>query len=139
MTPFSLALVAAFIWGFSSFIEKWGLRNTDPGAGVLARTLGVFVGCLAFLLLSPGLPGRFLSMDGRAKLALMGGGFLASVVAQIFFYRALKAGDVGRVAAVGGSWPVVALVFSVLFFHEPLTRSKVFGVIFVTMGVALLK
>ncbi|MBK8575729.1 MAG: DMT family transporter [Elusimicrobia bacterium] len=139
MSSFSLALVAAFFWGMSALLEKWGLRNADPMAGVVARTLGILLGVVIFMVLAPELPRRFIQMDGRSKLALMGGGMMASIVAQVFFYRALKDGDVGRVSAVGGAWPVFAFVLSVLIFHEPLTRGKVFGVVLVTMGVFLLK
>jgi transporter family protein len=139
MTSFNLALMAAFFWGLSAILEKWGLRNVDPVAGVVARTLGVLIGMAVFMAVSPEVPRRFLEMDGRSKLALMGGGFLASVVAQMFFYRALKIGDVGRVAAVGGAWPVFAFALSILIYHESLTRGKLLGVIFVTIGVFLLK
>jgi transporter family protein len=139
MSSFSLALVAAFFWGMSALLEKWGLRNADPTAGVLARTLGILLGVVIFMMLVPELPRRFIQMDGRSKLALMGGGMMASIVAQVFFYRALKYGDVGRVSAVGGAWPVFAFVMSVLIFHEPLTRGKILGVVLVTMGVFLLK
>lgn len=139
MSSFALALVAAFFWGSSSILEKWGLKNADPVAGVVARTLGILVGLIIFMIIAPEVPRRFIQMDGRSKLALMGGGMMASVVAQIFFYRALKFGDVGRVASVGGAWPVFAFLLSVLIFHEPLTRGKWIGVLFVTMGVILLR
>ena len=139
MSSFALALVAAFFWGSSSILEKWGLKNADPVAGVVARTLGILVGLIIFMIIAPEVPRRFIQMDGRSKLALMGGGMMASVVAQIFFYRALKFGDVGRVASVGGAWPVFAFLLSVVIFHEPLTRGKLIGVLFVTMGVILLR
>ncbi len=139
MSSFSLALVAAFFWGLSALLEKWGLRNADPMAGVVARTLGILLGIVIFMVIAPEVPRRFIQMDGRSKLALMGGGLMASVVAQMFFYRALKYGEVGRVSSVGGAWPVFAFVLSVLIFHEPLTRGKLAGIFLVTMGVILLK
>ena len=139
MSSFSLALVAAFFWGLSALLEKWGLRNADPLAGVVARTLGIIVGIVIFMIIAPDVPRRFLQMDGRSKWALMGGGLMASVVAQMFFYRALKNGEVGRVAAVGGAWRLVAVVISVFICHEPLTRVKCIGVLLVTMVVIRLK
>ncbi len=139
MSSFTLALVAAFFWGTSALLEKWGLRDSDPMAGVLARTLGVVLGVIVFSVLVPEAPRRFLHMDGRSRLVLMGGGLLASVVAQAFFYRALKHGDVGRVAAVGGAWPVFAFLLSALIYHEPVTRGKALGIALVTLGVFFLK
>ena len=106
---------------------------------VLARTIGILVGCLVFVLVVPQVPHRFYEMGWRSKLALMGGGFLASVVAQMFFYRALKVGDIGRVAAVGGSWPVFAFLLSIAFYNEPVTWNKIFGVTLVILGVSFLR
>jgi transporter family protein len=139
MSGFWLAVVSAFIWGVSAFLEKGGLRNADPLGGVVARTLGILAGCLVFVLFFPQVPQRFYEMGWRSKIALMSGGFLASVVAQMFFYRALKIGDMGRVAAVGGAWPVFAFILSVVFYHEPVTWSKLVGIFFVMLGVAFLR
>lgn len=139
LSAFSLALISAVVWGFSAFLEKWGLRRADPSAGVLARTLGVVIGCVVFVLAVPQVPQRFLAMDGRSRTALMIGGVLASVIAQLFFYRALKIGDVGRVAVVGGSWPVFAFLLSVLFLGEPASWQKWLGVSLVMTGAALLR
>jgi uncharacterized membrane protein len=108
-------------------------------AGVVARTLGIVVGIVIFMVIAPDVPRRFIQMDGRSKLALMGGGLMASVVAQMFFYRALKIRRGGAGVSVGGAWPVFAFVLSVLIFHEPLTRGKCIGIFLVTMGVILLK
>jgi transporter family protein len=136
---FWMAMVASLAWGSSSFFEKMGLNGADPRAGVLARSLGVLVGSLVFAALAPAVTTQFLQMAWKPRLLLMGGGVLASVLGQIFFYRALKVGDVGRVAAVGGSWPLFAFAFSVLLLGEPVTMKKLGGVAFVALGVALLK
>lgn len=104
-----MAVLAAVVWGLSGFVEKIGLRGADPQTGVLARSLGVGVAGVVLLMVRPEVGTGFLALDWRTRLTLMGGGALASVIAQLFFYRALKVGDVGRVAAVGArgpSWPL---------------------------------
>jgi uncharacterized membrane protein len=45
----------------------------------------------------------------------------------------------GRVAAVGGAWPVVAFVLSVLFLGETLTVRKGLGIFLVVLGAAFLR
>ncbi|MBK7207212.1 MAG: EamA family transporter [Elusimicrobia bacterium] len=139
MSAFSLAVISALVWGVSAFFEKWGLRQADPAAGVLARTLGVAVGCVIFALAAPAVVQRFWVMDGRSRWALIVGGVLASVVAQLFFYRALKIGEVGKVAVVGGAWPVVAFLLSAAFLGEPVTRQKIVGIALVVSGAVLLR
>src|SRR5262245_54195450 len=112
MTTFLSALAAAFFWGLSSFVEKWGLRGTDAMAGVVARSAGVFLGTVLFVAALPSAGRGFADMGWAARLPIMAGGILASVLGQIFFYRALKDGEVGRVSAVGGSWPLIAFLLS---------------------------
>ncbi|HMU95478.1 MAG TPA: EamA family transporter [Elusimicrobiota bacterium] len=134
-----MAVLAAVVWGLSGFVEKIGLRGADPQTGVLARSLGVGVAGVVLLMVRPEVGTGFLALDWRTRLTLMGGGALASVIAQLFFYRALKVGDVGRVAAVGGAWPVVAFVLSVLFLGETLTVRKGLGIFLVVLGAAFLR
>ncbi len=139
MSAFALAAVAAVLWGSAAFVEKAGLNGADPRAGVVARSLGVMVGCLLFIAVQPSVAARFFEMNFKSRLWLMGGGILASVVGQIFFYRALKIGEVSRVAAVGGTWPVVAFILGVIFLGEPLTVRKGLGLFMVVCGALFLR
>lgn len=139
MDAFFLAAVAALCWGTSTILEKTGVGNADPLAGLWARCVGVFAGGLVLTFLIPGLPQKISAMGARSFLLLASGGVVASVAGQIFFYRALKIGDVGRVSAVGGSWPLIAFLLSVLFLHEAPSLRKVAGAALVISGVALLR
>jgi uncharacterized membrane protein len=138
MDPILFAAGAALVWGFSSFVEKVGLRGGSPEAGVLARSLGVAAGAALYAAFSPSVAKELVRMPGRSLLCFLGGGLLASVFAQILFYKALSRADVGRAAAVGGAWPAVAFLFSVLFLGEPLSGRRILGVGVVMTGVMLL-
>jgi transporter family protein len=127
------------MWGGASFLEKWGLERVDPLSGVLVRSAGVVLGTVVFAWFSPASRAGALKFDVPSALCLMGGGIMASVLGQVFFYRALKTGEVGRVAAVGGAWPVVAFLLSLAFLGEPFTLKKGAGVGLVLTGVFLLK
>ncbi len=139
MSPFGLALCAAFIWGLAAFCEKKGLMGSDPLAGLVARNLGVFLGSAVLAFFVPGLPAKLAQAGGGPLAWLLAGGVLASVVGQVFFYRALKGGDIGQVTVVGGSWPLAAFLLGVVFLHEAVTPRKLLGVALVVLGVALLK
>jgi transporter family protein len=58
---------------------------------------------------------------------------------QIFFYKALKVGEIGRVATVAGAWPLWAFVLSFMFLGETLTAKKTAGLLLVSIGVLLLR
>ncbi|NQV04490.1 MAG: EamA family transporter, partial [Candidatus Omnitrophica bacterium] len=67
------------------------------------------------------------------------GGFMASILGQIFFYNALKAGEASKVVPIAGIYPLVAFFLGVIFLGECFTIVKVCGVIFVVLGLFLLR
>ena len=139
MNAFVLALIAALTWGTSTLLEKIGLAAADPLAGVWARCVGVFAGGALMTFLVPQLPAKIHQMGWRSFAWLAAAGCCASVLGQIFFYRALKMGEVGRVAPVAGAWPLFAFFWSMLFLKEDPSPRKICGVLLVVLGVALLK
>ncbi len=139
MSAFVLAALAALMWGTSTLAEKAALLRADPLAGVIPRSLGVALGAGLLALFIPQLSSKLTDMGWKSFVLLMGGGLFASVLGQTFFYRALKMGEVSRVAPIGGAWPLVAFVGSLLVFQEPLTLKKLAGVLLIVAGGALLK
>lgn len=139
MTSFHLALLAALVWGSAAFCEKMGLLGMDPLMGVWVRALGVFLGGAVLTIFIPQFSVKFAQIGWSSFAWLLGGGILASIIGQIFFYQALKIGEIGRVASVGGSWPLVAFVLGMIFLGETVTLRKAAGVALVFLGVTMLK
>jgi len=138
MSAFWWAVLTACIWGVVPLIEKLGLIRSDPTIGVFARSLGVILGVVIFgLLWSPWKALINLSVHSIALLAL--GGFLASFVGQLVFYQALKSGHVSQVTPVSGAYPLVAAILGWLLLHEPMSTSRVLGVVLIILGVLLLR
>jgi bacterial/archaeal transporter family protein len=120
-------------------VEKVGLGRADPLAGLWARSFGVFAGGVALTFFIPRLPEQLAHMGWRSFFLLALGGFLASVCGQMAFYRALKYGEIGRVAPVSGAWPLVAFLLSAAFLNESADPRKIVGLVLVTLGVVLLR
>ena len=140
MSAFTWALLASFCWGFAPLFEKAGLRGTtDPAVGVYIRSLGVVLGAIACAPLLVRLPGRFSDVAPRQWFFLCAGGFLASIVGQLCFYRALKMGDLSRVVPVGASYPAMACLLGILLLGEPVTWGKGIGILLVVGGTFLLR
>ena len=138
MTAFLWALLTACIWGVVPLIEKAGLAQSDPTIGVFARSLGVLLGLVVFgFLWSPWK--ALLGLNVRSLMLLALGGFLASFVGQWAFYHALRTGRVSQITPVAGAYPLVAAVLGWWILREPLTLSRVAGVSFVVLGIALLR
>ena len=138
MSAFLWALLTAGIWGIVPLMEKVGLGQTSPTAGVLVRSLGVVVGLLVFgWIWSPWSALR--AMPWTSVLLLAGGGLLASFLGQMAFYRALKSGALSQVTPVAGAYPLVAAILGWWILREPLTWSRLLGVLCVVIGVILLR
>ena len=138
MSAFLWALLTACIWGVVPLMEKIGLANTSPMAGVTIRSIGVVIGLLCYSwLASPWIELRTISWS--AALLLAGGGFLASFVGQMVFYHALKLGAISQVTPVAGAYPLVAAILGWWVLREPLTLPRLLGVICVVLGVLLLR
>ena len=138
MNAFIWAVLAALVWGVVPIFEKVGLRQTMPLAGLFYRSVGVMVGMLllGFFMVKPQ---EIRSVDIRSALCLMAGGFLASFIAQIFFYNSLKVGEVSRIVPLAGSYPLIAFLLGVLLLGESVTPFKMVGVLLVLSGVWFLK
>ena len=138
MSAFFWALMTSLIWGIVPLMEKVGLGGAPPLVGVMTRNLGVIVGMIVFgICWSPWSGMRALS--GTSILLLAGGGFLASFVGQLMFYRALQSGALSQVTPVAGAYPLVAALLGWCLLKEPLTITRVVGVLCVVLGVILLR
>ena len=139
MNPYLWALLAAFTWGFAPIVEKIGLAKVPAMTGLFYRSVGVMIGLLIL---------GIWQMEGvKATIGhglgtwgyLVAGGFLASIIGQIFFYNALKFGEASQVVPIGASYPLLSFLLGVLFLGEKLTLAKAAGMLLVIAGVFLLK
>ena len=123
MNAFSWAVAAAVIWGVVPLLEKSGLARAHPLAGLFYRCVGVLIG-IVILSLFMVKPQDIKAVDMKSAVYLVLGGFLASFVAQICFYNALKLGEVSRVVPISGSYPFLTFILGVFLLGESLPRSK---------------
>ncbi len=139
MNSFLWAILAALTWGCAPVIEKLGLSKIDPNVGVFFRTLGVIAG-IPILVFFNRTAIRSSLINLRPEfIYLMLGGFLASIVGQIFFYNALKFGEASKTVPLGATYPFVSFILAVFLLGEKFTVAKLGGIIFVLLGAFLLK
>jgi bacterial/archaeal transporter family protein len=138
MTAFWWAVLAASMWGVAPMLEKAGLAQAQPMAGLFYRCVGVMIGMVLVgtVLVKPE---EIKSVDMRSAAFLVAGGFLASIMGQIFFYRALKAGEISKMVLVAGSYPVITFLIGIFFMNESLTLQKALGAFLVMAGLIFLK
>lgn len=137
--PFLYAALASLIWGFAPAFEKVGLNGKiDPYLGVVIRTIPIAV----ISVLGLGFMGRITeitSVDVKSAVFVAAGGLIAGLIGQLAFYSALKGGEASIVVPVAATYPLVALLVSVIFLGEAFTWQKMIGISLVVGGVILLK
>lgn len=136
---FLLAILTALIWGAAPVCEKVGLNGKiDPFLGVVVRTLPIaFIGLAGLVFM--GRVESLFHVDMKSAAFVAMGGLIAGFIGQIVFYTALKSGEASVVVPVAATYPLVALVISILFLGEAITWQKIAGIGLVVSGVMMLK
>src|SRR3990172_6850580 len=138
MKPFILAILAAFFYGSAPIFEKIGLSNIDPLVGIFYRSCFVTV-ILSIYFGWQGKLATLFSYPTNSILCLITGGFLSALIAQWFYFTALKSGEASKVVPISGSYPMIAMILALIVLGEGFTLSKLFGVILILAGIVLLR
>lgn len=138
MKPFYYAILTAIIWGWAPVLEKIGLQKLNVFSALVIRGLSVAIMVLfAVFFFKSNL--NFTEGGTKSIVLIALGGILASFIGQFLFYQALKNGNTSQVVPIAASYPLVAFILSIILLHESFNISKIMGVIFVLMGIFLLK
>lgn len=139
MKAFYFAVITAIVWGVVPVLEKMGLARIAPLAGLMVRSCGVLIGATVVALFNTNALRTALRAEPRTLFFLIMGGFMASVVGQMFFYNALKSGETSKVVPIAGTYPLVSFLLGIIFLGESITGVKLTGVSFVLLGLFLLR
>ena len=127
------ALLAMSCAGLTAVIAKIGLRDITGELGLTVRTLFVTAFVLLFACVTvPVAQFRTISWYNIWWLAASG---VATAGSWVFYYKALKIGDVSKVALIDKGSVVVAIVLAVVFLGEAVTWPMVIGSVLVVSGV----
>lgn len=131
------ALLAALCYGISPLFEKIGLRQAQPMAAVFIRAL---ITCLY--------TGIYLALGGnwqplsqwspRTWSAIMVSGVAGVLLAQYFYFMALRHGQAARVVPIAGSYPLFACILAALFLGEKLSPGRILGISLIVAGIIFL-
>lgn len=130
------ALASALFAGLTSILAKCGIRETDSTVATAVRTVVV----LAFSWLMAFIAGSVTqigSIDGKTLLFLTLSG-LATGASWLCYFRALQLGNVNKVVAIDKSSTVLTIVLAILLLQEPVSATKVAGVVLIAAGTLLM-
>ena len=122
--------------GVTPVIARLGLRGiaSDLGRGV--RTIFVFVFVMTTTLVM--VPMKQWTMLSASNYGWLGLSAVTTSLSWIFYYRALKEGEVSTVALIDKASILVAVTLAAVLFKEPITWNKVLGGCLILGGVAVI-
>jgi bacterial/archaeal transporter family protein len=130
------ALISMVFAGVTSVIAKLGLAGISADLGLAIRTCFVFAFVLMFAGVAvPHSQLQALSARNVYWLALSG---VTTAVSWVFYYKAIKLGQVSTVALIDKGSVVVALALSIFVLHEMLTPAKLLGGALMLAGLVVI-
>lgn len=127
------AFISMIFAGFTSVIAKLGLSGISGELGLAVRTCFVSVFVLAFAVVT--VPGSQLSTLTRDNYLWLGLSGVTTAVSWVFYYKAIKEGEVSTVALIDKGSMVVAVLLAFLILGERITARTVTGAALMIAGL----
>jgi len=131
------AIISMLFAGLTSVIAKFGMKDLSSDTALAVRTAVVFsiVIANAFLFRNAFVELQQTSSKNLMFLAISG---ITTSLSWIFYYRAMKEGQVSYVASIDKASIVVTLILSFIILKEPITAKLLAGAAFILTGMIIL-
>lgn len=126
------AILSAVFAAATAILAKVGIENVDSNLATAIRTVIVLVmAWLVVFLTNKG--GGIAAISPRSWLFLILSG-LATGASWLFYFYAIKTGDVSKVVPIDKCSLVLTIIFAVIFLGESLTWKTIIGSILLLAG-----
>lgn len=129
------AFISMFFAGLTAVIAKKGLVGISGDVGVAIRTCFVFVFVCVFSAIA--IPPKDWTLLKGSNWLWLGASALATAASWIFYYKAIKDGEVSTVALIDKGSVVVAVLLAACFLHEAITVPKLLGAAIILVGLII--
>ncbi|MBS1487565.1 MAG: EamA family transporter [Bacteroidetes bacterium] len=130
------ALLSMVFAGLTAVIAKLGLKNVSGDAGLAVRTTFVFllvwINAIAFRHV------REFDQLSWKDVLFLGISGVTTTLSWIFYYRAIKIGDVSTVAVIDKASIVITLILSFWILKEPFTWRIALATALIVSGLLVL-
>ncbi len=123
--------------GITSVLAKFGMKNLSSDTALAIRTSIVFsiIVANAFLFRNAFTEIQGTSLKNIFFLTLSG---ITTSLSWVFYYRAMKEGQVSYVASIDKASIVITLILSFVLLKEPVTAKVLLGAGFILTGMIIL-
>ena len=130
------AIISMVFAGLTSVIAKAGLKNVASDTGLAIRTSFVFFLIWLNILVFNNTK-DFGNLTKRDVLLLGVSGF-TTTISWIFYYRAMKIGNVSEIALIDKGSIIITLALSFFFLNEQFTWKIAVGGLLIVGGILVL-
>ncbi len=127
---------SAIFASLTAILGKIGVRDVESNLAVAIRTVVVLV--MAWLIVFIQGKQREIKKIDRKSWLFIGLSGLATGCSWLCYYRALKLGEASVVVPIDKLSILVAMLFSVIFLKEKLTKPAILGLVLLTAGTLTL-
>ncbi|WP_395076512.1 EamA family transporter [Flavobacterium sp.] len=130
------SLISMFFAGLTSVIAKMGLKNVSSDTGLAVRTVVVFIIVWLNVFIFQSVKDfKNLTKQDILFLAISG---LTTSLSWIFYYKAIKIGNVSQVALIDKGSIIITLLLSFIVLNETFTWKIGLGASFIITGLLIL-
>jgi transporter family protein len=130
------AFISMFFAGFTSVIAKQGLVGISAELGLTIRTIFVFCFVTLFAILA--VTTSELNLLRKENFIWLGLSGVTTALSWIFYYKALKLGDVATVALIDKGSVIVAIFLAWLILKEIITVRIILGAGLMLLGLIII-
>lgn len=132
----AFAVLSAFFAGITAVLSKVGIKNVNSNLGTAIRTVIVFIFSWIMVFVVGAQNGVF-TMGTKTPVFLILSGF-ATGASWLCYFRALKIGDVNKVAPIDKSSTILTMLLAFIFLREEITYLKTFCIALIGLGTFLM-
>lgn len=127
------AIISMLFAGFTSVVAKQGLVGISAELGLTVRTIFVCVFVLGFALLAVD-PAEIKSLE-KVNYTWLAFSAMTTAGSWIFYYKALKVGDVATVALIDKGSVAIAILLAWWLLKEAITLRLILGAALIVIGL----
>jgi transporter family protein len=133
---FIWALLSAMFAALTAVLAKVGVADVNPNLATAIRTTVILVITWALAMATSG-RADWTALTSRAWIFLTASGVMTGL-SWLCYFRALKLGDVSKVAPVDKLSVAIAIILAVLFLGEKVKTQEAIGAVLIVLGVIVM-
>ena len=130
------ALLSAMFAALTAILAKVGVADVNPNLATAIRTTVILVITWGLALCTSG-KADWTALTARAWIFLAASG-VATGLSWLCYFRALKMGDVSKVAPIDKLSVAIALILALLFLGERIRTQEAIGAALIVIGAVVM-